>query len=177
MSEQPTLRLNDGTAMPQFGLGVWRTPAEPMRPTVVKDAIAAGYRAVDTATVYGNEEGVGEALADHGPMSFLTTKLWNSDQGFDATLRAFEASTKAAAARGGRPLPHPLAGAEEGTLRRNLEGADPAQSRRAGPNRFGVSNFNPDHLQNIVGRDGRRAGRQSDRAASALPAARAPGLP
>lgn len=89
---QPHVTLADGVSMPQFGLGVWRTPAADAA-TVVADAVGAGYRAVDTASVYGNEEGVGNALADH-PDVFLTTKLWNSDQGFDETLRAFEASAK-----------------------------------------------------------------------------------
>ncbi len=89
-TEQPHVTLAGGTRMPRFGLGVWRTPAGDAA-AVVRDAVAAGYRAVDTASIYGNEEGVGEALASR-PDVFLTTKLWNTDQGFDQTLRAFEAS-------------------------------------------------------------------------------------
>ena len=83
------IELNDGHAMPRLGLGVWQTPAgEAAR--IMREAIGAGYRAVDTASAYNNEEGVGEGLA--GTDVFLTTKLWNADQGYDAALRAFEAS-------------------------------------------------------------------------------------
>ncbi len=88
---QSDVTLNDGTTMPQLGLGVWRTPAADAA-KIVGLAIKAGYRAVDTASAYNNEDGVGDALA--GQSVFLTTKLWNADQGFDETLRAFDASAK-----------------------------------------------------------------------------------
>ncbi|UMM08128.1 aldo/keto reductase [Gluconobacter frateurii] len=90
MVEQPTVSLTPGIEMPQFGLGVWQTPAD-QTADVVRSAIDAGYRAVDTAAIYGNEDGVGTGLADH-PEIFLTTKLWNTDQGYDSTLRAFDLS-------------------------------------------------------------------------------------
>lgn len=88
---QSDVTLNDGRTMPQLGLGMWRTPAEDAE-RVVAAALDAGYRAVDTASAYGNEEGVGRGLA--GRDAFLTTKLWNDDQGYDAALRAFDASAK-----------------------------------------------------------------------------------
>ena len=88
----PTVTLSDGALMPQLGLGVWQTPAGKTA-EVVRHAVEAGYRAVDTAVIYDNEDGVGEALADH-PDIFVTTKVWNTDQGFDATLRAFDISAK-----------------------------------------------------------------------------------
>jgi 2,5-diketo-D-gluconate reductase A len=91
MADQPHVELNDGRRMPQFGLGVWRTPADDAA-QVVRTALDAGYQAVDTAAIYGNEEGVGEAI--EGREVFLTTKLWNADQGFDSALRAFDASAK-----------------------------------------------------------------------------------
>ena len=91
MADQPYVELNDGRRMPQLGLGVWQTAAEDAA-KVVGDALDAGYLAVDTATIYRNEEGVGEAIA--GRDCFLTTKLWNADQGYDSALKAFETSAK-----------------------------------------------------------------------------------
>ncbi|BCI65810.1 aldo/keto reductase [Acetobacter aceti] len=92
MVNHPFLSLNAGIDMPQVGLGVWKTPPEKTT-SIVRYALNAGYLAVDTASIYGNEEGVGEALVDR-PEIFLTTKLWNADQGFDSTLRAFEESAR-----------------------------------------------------------------------------------
>ena len=80
--------------MPQFGLGVWRIPNEEAAGNV-QAAISAGYRLIDTATIYLNEEGVGEGVRKSGvPREelFITSKLWNSDQGYDSTLKAFDAS-------------------------------------------------------------------------------------
>lgn len=88
---QSDVTLNDGRRMPQLGLGVWRTPADDAA-RVVAAALDAGYRAVDTASAYNNEDGVGQGLA--GRDVFLTTKLWNVDQGYDEALRAFDASAK-----------------------------------------------------------------------------------
>lgn len=90
----PELTLNDGRRMPQLGLGVWRTPADETA-RVVATALSAGYRAVDTAAVYGNEAGVGEGIRASGlPRGevFVTTKLWNESQGYDRALRAFDKS-------------------------------------------------------------------------------------
>ena len=73
----PELTLNDGRRMPQLGLGVWRTPADETA-RVVATALSAGYRAVDTAAVYGNEAGVGEGIRASGLRRdevFVTTKL------------------------------------------------------------------------------------------------------
>ena len=151
MTDQPTVRLNDGTEMPQFGLGVWQTPAADAA-AIVRDAVAAGYRAVDTAMVYGNEDGVGEGLAEH-PDVFLTTKLWNSDQGFDATLRAFDKSAKALRRQTVDlylihwPAPTKGLYLESWTALVRLQKDGRAKS-------IGVSNFNPDHLQRIVGETG-----------------------
>ncbi|MFB7991742.1 aldo/keto reductase [Streptomyces sp. NPDC056002] len=80
--------------MPQLGFGVWQVPdAEAEK--AVATALEAGYRSIDTAAIYGNEEGTGKAVAASGiarEKLFVTTKLWNADQGYDATLRAFDAS-------------------------------------------------------------------------------------
>ena len=94
MSAITRLQLNDGHHIPQFGLGVWQTPAEETA-QVVKTALDLGYRHIDTAAIYGNEEGVGQAIAQAGlPRDelFVTTKLWNADQGYDSALRAFDTS-------------------------------------------------------------------------------------
>jgi 2,5-diketo-D-gluconate reductase A len=94
MSTVPTVTLENGVEIPQLGLGVWQIEDE-IVPDVVRAALDSGYRHVDTAAIYGNEDGVGRALAAAGlPRDevFLTTKLWNSDQGYDSTLKAFDAS-------------------------------------------------------------------------------------
>ncbi|WP_304178140.1 aldo/keto reductase [Phenylobacterium aquaticum] len=94
MTDQTYLTLNDGRALPQVGLGVWQTPADTTADTV-EVALAAGYRAVDTAAVYRNEKGVGEGFRRSGlarDAVFITTKLWNENQGFDAALAAFDKS-------------------------------------------------------------------------------------
>jgi 2,5-diketo-D-gluconate reductase A len=88
------LRLNDGQSIPTLGLGIWQVPAERTAATVAA-ALQMGYRLVDGAAIYGNEAGLGDGLRDSGlPRDevFVTTKVWNSDQGHDATLRAVEAS-------------------------------------------------------------------------------------
>ncbi|MGI5459425.1 aldo/keto reductase [Streptomyces sp. CA-249302] len=80
--------------MPQLGFGVWQVPDDEAE-RAVATALEAGYRSIDTAAIYGNEEGTGKAIAASGVSRedvFVTTKLWNSDQGYDATLRAFDTS-------------------------------------------------------------------------------------
>jgi 2,5-diketo-D-gluconate reductase A len=90
----PSITLHDGIEIPQLGFGVFQVPPEETQ-GVVELALDAGYRHVDTAAAYRNEVGVGAALAASGlPREdvFITTKLWNSQQGHDSTLEAFEAS-------------------------------------------------------------------------------------
>lgn len=91
--------LNNGVKMPWLGLGVWKITKPEEIDFAVKTALEAGYRSIDTAEVYGNEEGVGKAIRESGiPRDeiFITTKLANSEQrkGYDAALRAFEESRK-----------------------------------------------------------------------------------
>ncbi len=89
--------LNNGVKMPWLGLGVFKTQDGEEVINAVKDAVAAGYRSIDTAAVYQNEKGVGQAIRECGiPRQelFITTKVWNSDQGYEATLQAFENSRK-----------------------------------------------------------------------------------
>ncbi len=164
--QQSAVTLNDGTTMPQLGLGVWRTPAGDAA-EIVGLAVEAGYRAVDTASAYNNEDGVGQALA--GQDVFLTTKLWNADQGFDETLRAFEASAKRLK-REAVDLylihwPAPKKGRFVETWKALVRLQEDGRAKS-----IGVSNFNEDHLEADYRRDGRDAGRQSDRVAPALSA-------
>lgn len=91
----PSITLNDGTKMPQLGLGVWKAEDGKEVESAVKTAIQAGYRLIDTAAVYGNEKGVGNAIRESGVSRdelFVTTKLWNSDQGTGKARPALEAS-------------------------------------------------------------------------------------
>jgi diketogulonate reductase-like aldo/keto reductase len=90
-----TLPLRSGTRIPVVGLGVWQAPAGTTTRDAVLAALRAGYRHVDTARIYGNEADVGAAVRASGvPRAevFVTTKLWNADQGYDRALKAFDAS-------------------------------------------------------------------------------------
>ena len=89
-----TITLNDGTTIPQLGFGVFKVdPDEAER--IVTDALEVGYRHIDTAAIYGNEIGVGRAIANSGiPRDelYITTKLWNSDQGTQSAFDAMDLS-------------------------------------------------------------------------------------
>lgn len=90
----PELTFHDGSTIDQLGYGVWQVP-DAEAEIVVGKAIDAGYRHIDTAKIYGNEEGVGRAIASAGiPREelFITTKVWNADQGYENTLAAADAS-------------------------------------------------------------------------------------
>jgi 2,5-diketo-D-gluconate reductase A len=90
----PDVTLHDGVAIPQLGFGVFQVPPDETR-KAVEEALAAGYRHIDTAAAYRNEQGVGEGIAASGldrDEIFVTTKLWNAEQGFDSTLAACERS-------------------------------------------------------------------------------------
>lgn len=94
MAEQPFVTLNDGRAIPQLGLGVWQT-ADDKTAEIVRIAVEAGWRHIDTAAMYHNEQGVGEGVRTAAAPRediFVTTKVWNDDQGYDATLAAFDQS-------------------------------------------------------------------------------------
>ncbi|KOS24133.1 glyoxal reductase [Bacillus anthracis] len=98
---QSTAVLHNGVEMPWFGLGVFKVEEGPEVVEAVKSAIKAGYRSIDTAAIYGNEEGVGEGIRagiESTGISredlFITSKVWNADQGYEETLAAFEESLK-----------------------------------------------------------------------------------
>ncbi|MGK5628923.1 aldo/keto reductase [Streptomyces sp. URMC 123] len=151
MSEVPFIPLNNGVRMPQLGYGVWQVPDDQAR-EAVGAALAAGYRSIDTASAYGNEEGTGRALAECGiPRSelFVTTKVWNDCHGYDAALRSFDASLE----RLGLEYvdlylihwPVPSRGAFVDTWRA-LEKVYADGRARA----IGVSNFRPAHLERLI---------------------------
>ena len=90
-----TIMLNNGVSMPGLGLGVFKVGDGSPVASAVTSALNLGYRSIDTAAVYGNEQGVGQALKESGvPRSevFLTSKIWNADQGYASTFKAYEAS-------------------------------------------------------------------------------------
>lgn len=94
-SLQDTTTLHNGIKMPWFGLGVYLVKDGEEVIQSVKTAIQHGYRMIDTATIYANEEGVGQGIREAGvprEKLFITTKVWNSDQGYESTLKAFDTS-------------------------------------------------------------------------------------
>ena len=94
MANPTVIKLQDGNVMPQLGLGVWQASNEEVI-TAIQKALEVGYRSIDTAAAYKNEEGVGKALKNasvNREELFITTKLWNDDHGYDEALRALDAS-------------------------------------------------------------------------------------
>ncbi|MFD8459626.1 aldo/keto reductase [Streptomyces antimycoticus] len=155
MTSVPNLTLHTGLEIPQLGFGVFQVE-DAQTTDAVLSAIEAGYRSIDTAAIYGNEAGVGRALATSGvPREelFLTTKLWNADQGYDATLAAFEASVaKLGTAYVDLYLIHWPTPARDLYLDtwRALEKLLADGRTRA----IGVSNFQPAHLRRLLDHSG-----------------------
>ncbi|MFB9308685.1 2,5-diketo-D-gluconate reductase A [Agromyces hippuratus] len=148
----PAVTLNNGVRMPQLGFGVYQVPDDETTAAVTA-ALDAGYRSIDTAAIYGNESGVGRAIAASSvPRDelFITTKVWNADQGYDSTLRAFDDSlAKLGLERLDLSLIHwptPDRGLYLDTWRA-LERLHSEGRVRA----IGVSNFEPEHLERLVG--------------------------
>ncbi|OIJ88331.1 aldo/keto reductase [Streptomyces colonosanans] len=151
-SKVPPIILNNGVEMPQLGFGVWQVPDDEAE-SAVATALEAGYRSIDTAAIYGNEEGVGKAVATSGIRRedlFVTTKLWNSDQGYDSTLRAFDTSLEKLGLEYVDlylihwPLP------SRGTFVETYKAFEKiyADGRAKA---IGVSNFLPEHLETLIG--------------------------
>jgi diketogulonate reductase-like aldo/keto reductase len=95
LSIETALTLANGVEMPLFGLGTYKAEEGFEVEHEIEVALAAGYRAIDTASLYGNEAGVGSAVRASGLARedlFITTKVWNDDQGYESTLSAFERS-------------------------------------------------------------------------------------
>ena len=151
----PTITFSDGLSMPQVGLGLWLTPAE-VTAGVVRTAIEAGYRSIDTAAAYHNEGGVGEGVRASGAPReelFITTKLWNRNHGYDEALRAFDQGLE----RLGMdyvdlflihwPVPGQDGYIDAWRALTRLQEEGRARS-------IGVSNFMVEHLRRIIGETG-----------------------
>lgn len=155
MNTQPMIRLNNGTAIPQLGFGVFKVPADETAEAVSR-ALAAGYRHIDTAAMYQNEQGVGRAIAGSGiPREelFITTKLNNDAHGYAAAQRAFEQSrTKLGLEYVDLYLIHWPQPAKDRFVETwtALEKLQADGSARA----IGVSNFHPQHLQRLLDETG-----------------------
>lgn len=90
-------QLENGVEIPCIGFGTWQTPDGETAVKAVEAALACGYRHIDAAAIYGNEESVGEAIRESGIKReelFVTSKLWNDEHGYDTTLRAFDKTVK-----------------------------------------------------------------------------------
>lgn len=156
MTRVPTRTLNDGARIPQIGFGVFLVPADQTQ-AAVEHALEVGYRHIDTAMIYGNEEAVGRAIAASGiPRSelFVTTKLWNDDQGGDRAIPALEASLgRLGLDRVDLYLIH------WPTPARDLYAATWQALERAAEQglttSIGVSNFLPEHLRRLKDLGGR----------------------
>ncbi|MGB5952018.1 MAG: aldo/keto reductase [Ornithinimicrobium sp.] len=153
----PTLDLNDGTTIPQLGFGVFQVPAEETKATVLQ-AFEAGYRHIDTAQMYQNEQGVGEAIAESGlPREdiFVTTKLNNGLHRPDDARRSLDQSLELLGLDHVDlflihwPLPTRYDGDYVSTWQTLVDLRDAGKTISAG-----VSNFQPDHLDRIVSETG-----------------------
>ncbi|MDJ0462759.1 aldo/keto reductase [Streptomyces sp. H27-C3] len=152
MSNVPTITLNNGVEMPQLGFGVWQVPDDEAAKTV-GTAIESGYRSIDTAAIYGNETGTGRAIADSGvPRDelFVTTKLWNENQGYGSTLRAFDESlSKLGLDHVDLYLIHWPAPSQDKYVDTYKAFEEIHADGRA--KAIGVSNFHPEHLERLLG--------------------------
>lgn len=155
MINQKYTDLNDGLKIPTVGFGTWEI-FDNEAPAVIEQALAAGYRSIDTAAIYGNEVGVGKGIVQSiikREEVYLTTKVWNTEQGYDATLRAMETSLKKLNTDYiDLYLIHwPMPGQDKyvatwkALSRLRTEGI--ARS-------IGVCNFNIDHLERLIGETG-----------------------
>ncbi len=144
------LPLNDGHSIPALGLGVYQAPAGRVTHESVSEALRVGYRHIDTAAIYGNEADVGRAILDSGIARsevFVTTKLWNQQQGYDSALRALERSLALLRLEyvDLYLLHWPVPGKRDDSWRA-LERARAEGRARS----IGVSNFTVHHLQDLL---------------------------
>ncbi|MEK3835681.1 aldo/keto reductase [Paenibacillus sp. FSL R7-0128] len=150
MNLKSATKLANGVEMPWFGLGVFKVQEGQEVMDSVKAAIKAGYRSIDTASVYGNEEGVGQAIRESGVAReelFITTKVWNTEQGYDSTLAAFDQSlSKLGLDYADLYLVHWPIRAKYKDTWRALEKLYADGKVRA----IGVSNFQIDHLEDLL---------------------------
>lgn len=155
MAAVPSIKLRDGNSIPQLGLGVWQVDPE-ITARVVSDAIEVGYRSIDTAEGYQNEEGVGEAIKRAGVPRhelFITSKLRNGGHARDLALKSFDATMQALGLEQldmfliHWPVPSQDKYVEAWKTLVELKTQGRIRS-------IGVSNFNLDHLERIIGETG-----------------------
>ncbi|WP_413291813.1 aldo/keto reductase [Bdellovibrio sp. HCB185ZH] len=151
MAFKSAITLRDGTHMPQLGFGVWQVPDDGAE-SAVSEALKVGYRSIDTAAIYRNEAGVGRALKNSGlarEEMFITTKLWNDDQGYDNAMKAVDASLEKLGIEQVDlylvhwPSPHRGLYLETWKAMVEIKKQGKAKS-------IGVSNFMPEHLTRII---------------------------
>ncbi|MGA9290637.1 MAG: aldo/keto reductase [Anaerobacillus sp.] len=145
-----TTTLHNGVEMPTLGLGVWKMENNDEVKTAVNAAIDAGYKAIDTAAAYKNEEGVGKAIKENSTPRedlFITSKVWNDDQGYDSTLKAFEDTvSKLGIETLDLYLIHwPVEGKYKETWKAMEKLYKDGRIRA-----IGVSNFHPQHLEDLM---------------------------
>ena len=149
-SLQSTVTLNNGVKMPVLGLGTFQSDRGETARQAVTWALEAGYRHIDTAAIYGNEEDVGAAIGTSGiprEQIFITTKVWNGDQGYETALRAYDQSLK----RLGVDwldlyLIHwPIRGTRADTWKALVQLVEEGRCRAVG-----VSNYTVKHLQELL---------------------------
>lgn len=152
---QPIIQLADGNHIPQLGLGVWQATDKEARQAVCH-ALQVGYRHVDTAAIYENEESVGAGVRDSGVKRdevFITTKVWNESQGFEAAGKALEKSLRRLQMDYVALLlihwPVPATNLFVDTWRALVRAKEQGKVRS-----IGVSNFNPIHLQRLIAETG-----------------------
>lgn len=150
--------LNNGVKIPCVGFGTWQTPDGNIAIESVEEALKIGYRHIDTAAIYGNEESVGIAIKNSGIKReelFITTKVWNTDQGYESTLRAFETSIKKLGIDYVDlylihwPIPKIF---KDNWQKVSIETYKALEKlyKDGKVKAIGVSNFKPHHLQNII---------------------------
>ncbi|WP_172123740.1 MULTISPECIES: aldo/keto reductase [unclassified Devosia] len=155
MAGVPNISLNDGNSIPQLGFGVWQVPNNEVQ-AAVSEALQAGYRSIDTAQGYNNEEGVGRAIKDSGIAReelFVTSKLRTRDQAYDQAIKSFHGSLEKLG----------LDYLDLFLIHWPVPGQDKypeawkafVQLQKEGLSKsIGVSNFLPEHLERIIGETG-----------------------
>lgn len=150
-SPQATVTLKDHTKMPQLGFGVWQVSDDGAE-AAVGEAFKVGYRSIDTAAIYRNEAGVGRAIKNSGlarDEMYITTKLWNEDQGYDKAMKAVDSSLKKLGLEQVDLYlvhwPSPQRGLYMETWKAMVEIQKQGKAKS-----IGVSNFMPEHLTRIM---------------------------
>lgn len=150
--------LSNGVKIPCIGFGTWQTPDGKVAVESVEEALKVGYRHIDTAAIYGNEESVGIAIKNSGIKRediFITTKVWNTDQGYESTLKAFETSIKKLGVEYVDlylihwPVPKIFKDNWESVSIKTYKALEKLY-KDGKVKAIGVSNFKPHHLQNII---------------------------